>query len=325
MKTNNIFLMLGIIAAFFSCQVEEYAIPEVKMGLQNDCIKRTLGPNVVGLDLEFAYALAIADEGARLTSIEVEASIPGASGTFLENNSYYTSGSGDDVGIQLGEPTLTQGNTSRLDFLVDTNAATLRYYYIIPEAARGQEVSFTFTGLSSNGQRVTYDMGPYKIRKMDMQLDLPVSDADRSYISIADMAVYTAEEAQANPEKIDLVYLHRNIPNIAFNHALVAPTADAIYLPDVTVPQALTNNTKINKVWALRDFHLARLQFGVYVDDLDFEELDMSDAPNFAINLRAEAGVWVETADGKYRAYVYINTVNNNAKTAVISMKRYAL
>lgn len=53
--------------------------------------------------------------------------------------------------------------------------------------------------------------------------------------------------------------------------------------------------------------------------------MDFSTAPNFAINLRQEAGVWVETADRRYRAYIYINSVNNGARTAVISMKRYAL
>jgi hypothetical protein len=61
------------------------------------------------------------------------------------------------------------------------------------------------------------------------------------------------------------------------------------------------------------------------VDDLDFEELNMSDAPNWALNLRAESGAWVETSDGKYRAYIYVNSVNNGAKTMTISIKRYTV
>jgi hypothetical protein len=40
--------------------------------------------------------------------------------------------------------------------------------------------------------------------------------------------------------------------------------------------------------------------------------------------MKAEAGAWIETADGKYRAYIYINSVNA-AGTAVISIKRYAM
>jgi hypothetical protein len=50
------------------------------------------------------------------------------------------------------------------------------------------------------------------------------------------------------------------------------------------------------------------------VDDLDFEKLNISDAPNWALNLRAESGAWVETADGKYRAYIYVNSVNNGPR-----------
>jgi hypothetical protein len=75
----------------------------------------------------------------------------------------------------------------------------------------------------------------------------------------------------------------------------------------------------------MQDFNLARLQYGgIFIDDVDFQKLDLTGQPNFAINLKAEAGVWVETADGKYRAYIYINSVNANG-SAVISMKRYAL
>jgi len=83
--------------------------------------------------------------------------------------------------------------------------------------------------------------------------------------------------------------------------------------------------TKISKVWNLRDFHLARLQYGIYIDDLDFQQLNITNAPDYAINLKAEAGAWIETADGKYRAYIYINKANDAQKSAVISMKRYTL
>ena len=90
------------------------------------------------------------------------------------------------------------------------------------------------------------------------------------------------------------------------------------------MPSGVNRSSKIQKAWGLRDFHLARLQFGVYVDDLDFEELDISDAPNYAINLRSEAGAWVETADGTHKAYIYINSVDNDEGKATISIKRYS-
>ena len=108
-------------------------------------------------------------------------------------------------------------------------------------------------------------------------------------------------------------------------HALVSPAADVQYLPGVTLPAGVNRSTKVSKAWALRDRHLARQQYGIYIDDLDFQQLDLSGAPNYAINLKAEAGTWVETADGKYRAYIYVNKVDNTNKTATISIKRYAL
>ena len=78
------------------------------------------------------------------------------------------------------------------------------------------------------------------------------------------------------------------------------------------------------KVFNLQDFNLAQLQYGIYIDDLDFQQQNFATAPNFGINLKQEAGVWVETADGKYRAYIYINSVTT-AGTALISIKRLAL
>jgi len=316
---------MAVMGMFFisSCQEEEYMIPELEPGLHNDVIKRTLGPNVVGLDIEFAYAMAIPEAEGNIVSAQVDASIAGAEGTFLEHHSYHTNGSGEDVGIQVGEPSVNQGSSSKVTMVLDTNAVTLRYYYMIPEEARGKEVTFNFTANSSNGQTVTYTMGPYQIAKMDMALDLEVSDGDSCFISLADMAVYNAADAASNADKIDLVYLYRSVPGISFNHALVSP-ANSEYLPGVTLPSGVNNSSKIRKAWGLRDFHLARLQFGIYIDDLDFEELDISDSPNYAINMRSEAGAWVETADGRYKAYIYINSVDNDTGKATISIKRYS-
>ena len=80
----------------------------------------------------------------------------------------------------------------------------------------------------------------------------------------------------------------------------------------------------MTKTFNLQDRNLAQLQYGVYVDDLDFQQLDLKTAPDYAIGLKAEAGTWVETQDGKYRAYIFVNSVNTNG-SAVISMLRYAL
>jgi hypothetical protein len=290
--------------------------------LQNDCLKRSVGPNVVGLDIEFVYAMALPPSAGKLVSAQVEASIAGAGETWMENKSYHTNTSGVDVGVPVGSPSVNSGNRTEVSFTADTCAAALRYYYRISEEARGKEVSFIFTAKASNGEQVSYQMGPYTVAKMDIKLDLNTSNNDRCYISIADMAVYTAAEV-SDPAKVDLIYFYD--ARGAFLHSLIAPTAPAEYRPGVFVPSGAANHTPIRKVWNLRDRHLARAQYGVYVDDIDFEQLDLTGMPDWALNLKAEAGAWIQTADGRYRAYIYINSVDNGAQTARISMKRYTL
>src|SRR5690606_41678650 len=67
---------LSVLCLFLlsACQEEEYMIPELEPGLHNDVIKRTLGPNVVGLDIEFAYAMALPREEGRIVSAQVDRS-----------------------------------------------------------------------------------------------------------------------------------------------------------------------------------------------------------------------------------------------------------
>lgn len=325
LKHYSLTLLTILVVFFTACQDEEYSLPAAKTGLNNDCIKRTLGPNVVGLNLEFAYAMALPQAEGKIISAQVEASIAGAPATYLENRSFSTNGSGVDVPVTVGSPSVNSGTKTEVVFTKDTCAATLRYFYIIPEEARGKTVKFTFSAKASNGQTVSYEMGPYTIAKMDMKLDLVVSDNNNSYISIADMAVYNAATAATNAANIDLVYLYRVITGITFTHALVAPAASPDYLPGITLPSGVNKSAKIWKVWALRDQHLARMQYGVFIDDPDFQQLDFTGAPDYAINLKAEAGTWVETADGKYRAYIYINKIDNTKKEMTISIKRYPM
>lgn len=324
-KISHATVLMALLLSLAGCEKEEYALPIAKDVLQNDVLKRSLGPNIVGQQIEFAYAMAILPDKGKLVSSQVEASVPGAAGTFLEHRSFSTNGSGVDVPVVVGAPSVNSGPTTSVTFNKDTSAATLRYYYVVPEEARDKTVSFTFTATSSNGETVSYKVGPYKVSKMDMIRSLAVSNGNVAYISIANMAVYNAANATANADKIDLVYLYRSTPTTsAFSHALVSPGADPQYLPGVTLPAGVNKSSKVRKVFNLQDYDLARLQYGIYIDDLDFQQLNLTESPNYAINLRAEAGVWVETADGKYRAYVYINSVNA-AGTAVISIKRYAL
>lgn len=319
-------LTLLVIGTLFSCtKNEEYKIPESTSVLTNDCIKRSLGPNIASLPIEFVYAMALPKDKGKLISAEVEASIEGAAGTYLENRSFYTNPSGVDVPITVASPSFKDGKIQRVTFVVDTNAAALRYYYIPPASAKGQEVSFTFKAVASNGSTVTYKMGPYKISKMDIKRNIAVSNANVSFISIEDMAAYNATDAATRAAKIDLVYLYRATP-AAFLHGLVSPGSDPVNLPGVTVPAGVNRKSKLQKTFNLQDRNLAQLQFGIYVDDLDFQQIDLKNSPDYAIGLRAEAGTWVETQDGKYRAYIFVNSVSTTGTgSAVISMLRYAL
>jgi hypothetical protein len=308
-----------------ACKEEEFQIPTASDQLQNDLIKRSLGPNIVGGTIEFAYAAGIVPEKGKLSSMTVEASIVGATGTYMDNKFYNTNNTGVDVGTAVGDPSTTTGKTTQVVYTGNFSAATLRYYYKIPEEARGKSISFTFTAKASNGETISYQAGPYEIRSMDMQLDLIAKDGTDCFISIADMKVYNATFAAANPDKIDLIYLYRALTNVTYLHSLVAPTADPIYWPTFTMPTGLKNKSKIVKAFTVRDQQLARIQYGVFVDDVDLRSKDFADAPDFAINVKAEGGVWVQTADGKYNAYIYINTVNNTTKEMRISVKRLAI
>lgn len=323
---NYTFILAALLIIMVGCKKKEYALPTAKDVLQNDAIKRTLGPNIVGQTIEFAYAMAILPSKGKITAARVEASIAGAPGTFLEHRSFYTNGSGVDVPVEVGSPSVTTKEVTSVTFVKDTFAATLRYYYVVPEEARGKTVSFTFHAVANNGQEVTYQLGPYNIAKMSMKRNITVSDGNVAYLSLQDMTAYNATDAAANAGKIDLVYLYRSIPTSTFTHALVSPAANAAdYLPGVTLPAGVNRSTKERKVFNLQDYNLAQLQYGIYIDDLDFQQLNMTDAPNYVINLKAEAGVWAETADGKYRAYIYVNSINNGAKSAVLSIKLYEM
>jgi hypothetical protein len=320
-------LMAIVILISFGCEDDlEYKVPEAKTILQNDVIKRTyIGPYIVGLDIQFAYAMALGPNEGKLISAHVDASIPGAEGTYLENKSFYTDNGGNDVGIEVGNPSVTSGGRTEVVFTRDTCAATLRYYYVIPEEARGKSVSFTFNASASTGETVSFNMGPYNIAKTEMKRDIVLSDDNLLFFSVADMQAYSATEAATIADKIDLVYLYRPISGISFNHSLVAPAANSEFLPDITLPSGVNSNTKIQKTWGLRDQHLARDRWGEFVDDIDFESIDLSEASNYALNLRNENGIWGETEDGKYRAFIYVNAVNNSAKTMTVSIKRYTL
>lgn len=305
-----------------SCSDDDYSVPGGKSGsgLQNDCIKRTLGPNLVGNEIEFAYAMALPKTEGKLAEAWVEASIPGDVGTYFDNKSYHTNASGVDVGVVVGNPSVTDGKTTTMTYVTDTCAATLRFHYVIPEEARGKNVSFSFFAKDDKGRVVSYKMGGYTVSAMDVKLDIVIPSD--SYFSIADMKSYTASEIASQPEKADILYLYRRITGINYLHSFVAPSADAEYRPDVTLPAGVNNRTPLLRTYGAIDQQLARDQYGVFIDDLDLQKIDLSHAPDFAINMKKDGGIWVESADGQYKAFLYVNAVNNTRREITVSVKR---
>ena len=101
--------------------------------MSNDCVKRSLplAPNIIGNEIEFAYAMAVPKNLGKLASAQVVASIAGATGTYFDPNSYYTNSSGQDVAVRVASDSQTNGTITSVNFTVDTCAATLRYYYTI--------------------------------------------------------------------------------------------------------------------------------------------------------------------------------------------------
>ena len=313
-----------------SCDQDIVLIGDPVTELTNDCIKRSLpiAPNLVGQEIEFAYAMALPKELGKLTSAQVIASIPGAAGTKFDPNSYHTNASGQDIPVLVASESQASGATTSVQFTADTCAATLRYYYIIPTEARGQEVSFTFSAKASNGQSVEIKMGPYKISTMDMTRNLVLTSDEQCYISLRDNSnaavIYSKSQLEDNPSlasQIDIVYGYHT--NADLSHAFYAAGSPEAYRPNVVFPSGFSNVTKMIQDYGLRDRQLSDLHYSHFIDDLDFQAVNMDRSINHALLLKEEAGVWVETSDGAYRAFVFVNRAT--ATNMTISVKRYKM
>lgn len=326
-KYSLIVCLLAAAGTFLSCDKEQKLLKDPVTQLSNDCIKRTLPtqPNIVGQTIEFAYAMAIPAKLGKLSSAKVEATIAGAEGTRFDPNSYYTDNSGKDVPVPVCSDSQTTGAQTSVTFSADTCAATLRYYYVIPDAARGKQVSFKFSVKSSNGQDAEFEMGPYSISKMDMTLNQTVVTGETCYLSFHKegeaVHVYSASEAGGAAADIDLIYTHSTKGDIA--HAFLTPAAPAELRDGAVIPSGVTNNSKLVRVYNLQDRQLSNLNNAKFIDDLDFQKMDFSGSTSYALRLGEQYGVWVETADGKYRAYVYVNSVTSTSMK--ISVKRYQM
>ena len=330
MKIKSIYLSLLCVIALVavSCDDTQQLIKDPVTKLSNDCIKRTLPtmPNIVGEYIEFAYGMATPN--GRITTVTCEASIPGDEGTYFDPNSYNTDNSGKDVPVLVCNPSTTSGSTTTITACVDTCAMTMRYYYKIPESARGKKVSFVFTCNSSANETAQMHMGPYVISKMDMSINQVVKQGEGMYLTFHNpgeaVHVYSQAEIEANPSlasQIDLVYGYNALSDIT--HAFYNASAPAELHPDIAFPSGFAAQTKMMKDYRIKDRQLIDEKNDNVVDDLDFEEKLFEGSQDYCLRLGIEYGIWVETADGMYRAF--INIKEASAGTMKFGVKRYAM
>lgn len=331
MKYISLYALLSVLILFASCKKEEKEV-----GLKNDLIKKTITPLLVGEKIQFAYAMG--SKKGNLSNATAMASIAGATGTGFEGGSWRAEISGTENFTLVANGLITTGQTSSATFFVDTAASTLRYYYVIPEEARGKEISFEFNSVNKAGDKATYKTPAYKVSRMDMKRTITMvgTAVGACYFSIADMKAYTAAEVNAGnlSSKIDFVYAYAatvvvTIPTpgtAAYGHSLVSPSS-ANFPAGFTIPATWTKNTTLmeRKIGiALFDGQLkGDVNIGLYIDDLDLQKQSFTGSAAYALGLTTDGGTFMKTADGKYTAYIYVNTVTNATSTAVISIKRY--
>lgn len=319
----NIGLLCCFFMSFTACSDDD------NTSLQNDLIKRTTSPLIVGEKIEFAYAAGTSE--SRLLEMCVESSVPGDPGTNFEPYAWHTE-NGTDVSEIVASDCLTEGNLSSAKIL-DSKAVTLRYYYVIPENARGKKVSFTFSSVSEDGERVAYNTPAYQISSMDMNKLISLSSDENGarYFSIEDMRAYTEEEVISGSlfSKIDFIYAYAPKKTVGSNsydykHAFFSPSAEQYYPDGYVLPSGIERKkTLMDKKLYVWDGQLKNdVNTAIYVDDMDLKSQTFENSADYVLDLRSDGGVFMQTSDGRYVAYVYINSLNNDNKSAVIGIKR---
>jgi hypothetical protein len=316
MKMLKYTLCLFLVASMFACTEESDPL------LKDDYLMKTYGPAIAGEPMEFAYAMGAMD--GMLASATAEVNIAGAAGTGFDPNSYHVDTRGNDVGVEVADVT-TEGTLTTATFTADTAVSTLRYTYVVPEEAKGQEITITFSAESTTGHTVSTTVPAFTVSNMTMKREIVLSDQDVCYFSIENLRGYTEAEVIANglEDKIDLIYIYDalNPEGFLYGHALVSPGADERYFNEVNVPASFRiNNTLIEKQAYLWDSHFTGEVPSVYVDDIDLETYDLTGAADFVIGITTKNSAFMETADGRYHAYIYINEARGGNLT--FGMKR---
>lgn len=330
---SDVMKKISILSFFAVILISVVACSDEDNGaLQNDLIKRTMSPLIVGEKINFAYAAGTSD--SKLSMMCVEASVPGGEGTNFEPYAWHTE-NGVDKSEVVASDCRTEGRTSSA-IIIDSQATTLRYYYVIPEEVRGKKVSFVFSTVSENGEKVSYRTPSYNVSAMDMRklISLSGEEDGSRYFSIEDMKAYTKNEVISGNlfSKIDFIYAYAPKKNVNGNsydykHAFFAPAAEGFYPDDFVLPSGIEKKkTLMDKKLYVWDGQLKDdVNTDIYVDDLDLRSQTFENSVDYVLDIRAEGGVFMKTSDGKYAAYIYINSLDTNNKKAIIGIKRLRL
>ena len=173
----SLYLLLYAVAVAFCSSCSDDESP-----LRNDLLRKDVGPVLVGNTLEFAYAIGSTD-GTPIKAVEVTASFPGAEGTGIAMNSRYTNpDNGEEEEVRIATETSTEGTVSKA-YIVDTVAATIRYFYVVPEAARGSKIKFHFRSITGTGE-ATVQSPEYTVSNVEIFKNLSLSSGERSCFSL---------------------------------------------------------------------------------------------------------------------------------------------
>lgn len=318
----SLYLLLYAVAVAFCSSCSDDESP-----LRNDLLRKDVGPVLVGNTLEFAYAIGSTD-GTPIKAVEVTASFPGAEGTGIAINSRYTNpDNGEEEEVRIATETSTEGTVSKA-YIVDTVAATIRYFYVVPEVARGSKIKFHFRSITGTGE-ATVQSPEYTVSNVEIFKNLSLSSGERSCFSLEMMQSYSVAQVEEMgiAGKIDFIYTYKPTMGSgwSFAHGLVSPSNEKGYLYPVEIPLGAANRTLMEKrYWPDGQLKTSGVPT-IYVDEIDLRQAALDGVTAHAYELGQDQGVLVKSHDGKYIAYLYINETSSNLKRMSFAIKRLTL
>ena len=318
----SLYLLLYAVAVAFCSSCSDDESP-----LRNDLLRKDVGPVLVGNTLEFAYAIGSTD-GTPIKAVEVTASFPGAEGTGIAINSRYTNpDNGEEEEVRIATETSTEGTVSKA-YIVDTVAATIRYFYVVPEVARGSKIKFHFRSITGTGE-ATVQSPEYTVSNVEIFKNLSLSSGERSCFSLETMQSYSVAQVEEMgiAGKIDFIYTYKPTMGSgwSFAHGLVSPSNEKGYLYPVEIPSGAANRTLMEKrYWPDGQVNTSGVPT-IYVDEIDLRQAALDGVTAHAYELGQDQGVLIKSHDGKYIAYLYINETSSNLKRMSFAIKRLTL